>query len=306
MLASIDSFLAASSQEIVSYIKEKGRPRLGVFVPDGSRRLVLSFTNAIPDTPDFYQLCATLPAQHLLSSLKVFFEHGLETLLVPILSRSVLNRGNNYRQLTALTGLRLLFTDPEWLDFYTAYEIQVRIYGDLNYLVETECEPALSWINHVCKKTASFQKHTLYLAIGESPNLNEDVAAMTVAFYKEHGRTPTHQEQIQVYYGQKLPMADFFIMTSKMSGLGALPHFLIHSDTELYFLPTAGSIGLNTVTYRMVLYDMLFERNSPLSNYAHRGMKAKERVALKKYYMQEAQTIIGLGNRIGEIWVPHI
>ena len=267
---------------------------------------MLSFTDAEPGTSDFYRLCATLPAQYLLASLEVFFTHGLKTLLVPILSRSVLNRGKDYQLLTALTGLRLLFTDSKWLDFYSEFGIRVRIYGDLNYLIGTACEPALSWIEDVSLKTSDFENHSLYFAIGESPNLGDDVAAMGAEFYKKHGRIPTSQEQIQLYYGQELPMADFFIMTSKMSGMGALPRFLIDGDTEVYFLPAAGAIGLNTITYRMILYDMFFERSSLLGKYVQNEIDAENRAALKNYYEQNVHAVIGLGKQIGGAWIPHV
>ena len=306
MLNTVESFLTAPPQAIISLVKEKKRPLLGVFVPDGSRRLVLSFTDAKPSTSEFYERCATLPAQHLLSSINTFFVHGLETLLVPILSRSVINRGNAYQRLTALTGLRLLFTSREWLGFYAKNKIRVRTYGDLDYLIGTECEPAISWIKDVCQNTSKFENHTLYFAIGESPTLGNDVAAMGISFYKENGRVPTPQEQIRQYYGQNLPMADFFIMTSKMSGMGALPRFLINGDTELYFLPAAGATGLNQTTYRLILHDMLFERSALLKNYAQNAISDQDRTALKTYYKQNSQTVIGLGKQIGGIWVPNV
>jgi len=101
-----ETFLTLPTEEIIEITQREERPKVAVFVPDGSRRLVLAFTDAEPGTEEFYRLCATLPAQYLLKSLKVFFEHGLPTLLVPILSRSVLGRGSDYRHLTADEGLR--------------------------------------------------------------------------------------------------------------------------------------------------------------------------------------------------------
>ncbi len=74
-------FLSLSAREISTLTQSKGKPRLGVFVPDGSRRLVLALTDAKLDTEEFYRLCAALPAQYLQQSLKVFFHFGLPTLL---------------------------------------------------------------------------------------------------------------------------------------------------------------------------------------------------------------------------------
>ncbi|MGB8648964.1 MAG: hypothetical protein WCF84_27255 [Anaerolineae bacterium] len=299
-----ETFLKLATPEIAHLVQNQGYPRLGVFVPDGSRRLVMALTDAEPGTEEFYRLCATFPAQYLLSSLQVFFDHGLDILLVPILSRSVLNRGGDYQAFTALIGLELLFHSSTWLDFYDAYDIRVRVYGDPDRLDTTAAAPARPWIREVCAQTASHQKHTLYFAIGESPYLAEDVAEQGIRFYQQYGRIPTRAEQIQQYYGAVLPPADFFIMTSKFSGMGALPRFLVSGDTEIYFSPGAGSLGINARTYREILFDLLFERSGLRQGTA--PMAPQDRRALRTFYEKNADQVIGLGHRIGSVWVPDL
>lgn len=297
------AFLKMPTQEIAQLVLKEKRPQLGVFVPDGSRRLVLAFTDAVPGSDDFFRQSATLPAQYLKESLEVFFSHGLPTLLVPILSSSVLKRGDRYGRLTALTGLQLLFASSDWLAFYKDYDIRVQVYGNLSLLAGSECEPALEWIQATIDQTADHQTHTLFYAIGESATLGEGIAEMGVQFFKENGRLPTLSEQICYYYGQSLPTADFFIMTSKMSGMGALPRFLVTGDTEIYFLPSAGAMGLNAFTWRQILHDMLFSRTSLRGKYAQEAMSLSERNALRTMYQRAAKTVIGLGEQIGRIWI---
>jgi hypothetical protein len=279
------------------------RPQLGVFVPDGSRRLVLAFTDAQPQTAEFYALCATLPARYLLHSLRVFFEHGLPTLLVPILSRSVLGRGTRYQQLTALEGLRLLFADEEWLKFYDEFDVRVNIYGEPRRLAETECESALKWIAQTCQNTASHRTHHLLYAIGESARAGQDIAEQGIAFFKTQGRIPTLKELNAVYYGEVLPTADFFIMTSKISGLGALPRFLVDGDTEAYFLPAAGPIGLTANNYRRILYDLLYARASLRTGIDEFEITPTNRALLHDYYERATNVVLGLGQSIGGVWV---
>lgn len=303
MVIDQDTFLKMPAPEIANLILAQKRPQLGVFVPDGSRRLVLALTDVDPSSESFYRLSATLPARYLLESLKVFFSHGLPTLLVPILSSSVLKRGGRYNRLTALTGLELLFASDEWLQFYQEYDIRVRVYGNLSLLHGSECQPALDWIEATVQKTAVHQTHTLYFAIGESATLGEGVAEMGVRFFQENGRLPTLPEQICYYYGEPLPTADFFIMTSKMSGMGALPRFLVNGDTELYFLPAAGAMGLNTHTWRLILHDMLFARMGLHGKHVQEALSGAERAALNAIYHDEMQSVIGLGEQIGNIWV---
>lgn len=303
MFISQDTFLKIPAQEVANLIESHKRPRLGIFVPDGSRRLVVSLTNITSSNDNFYRLSAQLPAQHLLDSLQVFFSHGLSILLVPILSNSVLNRGENYARLTALTGLELLFASDTWSEFYRQYDICVRTYGNLSTLVGTVCEPALDWIETTKQQTAENRSHTLFFAIGESPILGDGIAEMGLNYFQANGRLPTLQEQIEHYYGELLPPADFFIMTSKMSGMGALPRFLTNGDTEIYFLPSAGAVGLNIHTWRLILYDLLFERISLQGDYVQKDTTTEDRAALRSYYQKNEKTVIGLGQKIGQTWV---
>lgn len=264
----------------------------------------MAFTDAEPGTEEFYRFCATLPAEHLLESLKVFFGHGLPTLLVPILSQSVLARGSDYRRFTALEGLRLLFDDEEWASFYDEYDIRVRVYGEPEQLTGTECAEALSWIDNTCRRTAAYKRHTLFYAIGEQPSVGCDIARWGIAFYQEHGRVPTLLEQTRQYYGEDMAPADFFIMSSKLSGLGALPRFLVNSDTEVYFLPAAGAMGLNEYTYRSILHDLLFARNALRAGIDGLDMAAGDRAVLRIYYRQATHTVVGLGCQVGGVWIP--
>lgn len=302
-MISRQAFLQMPTQEVAGLVRALEKPRLGVFVPDGSRRYVLAFTDVDPNSEAFYRLSALLPAQQLLESLQILFAHGLPVLLAPILSSSVLSRGDNYLSLTALTGLALLFADETWQTFYQEYGIRVRVYGDLSLLTGSACAPALDWIEATIRRTEENQAHTLFYAIGEPATLGQGVADLGVSYFQENGRAPTLDEQIRHYYGELLPPADFFLMTSKMSGMGALPRFLVNGDTEVYFLPAAGAMGLNADTWRLILYDMLFERVGLQGGYVEESMSLEERAALGRRYQAEVSRVIGLGERIGQVWV---
>ncbi len=304
MIPQLDEFLTFDDSAIRSLVAAVGFPQLGVFVPDGSRRLVLSFTDVEPDTEEYYRLSATLPAEHLLAALSVFFDCGLPILLVPILSSSVLRRGSEYRQLTALTGLQLLFDSPAWRDFYHDYDIRVAIYGNPDLLVGTECEPALGWIRETCSATASHATHVLYFAIGESPSVGDGIADLGIEFFRRNGRAPSLPELMKMVYGAELPPADFFIMTSKISGMGALPRFVVNGDTRIYFLPSAGAMGLNAQTYRTILHDMIYNRDAMAHGYHEGAWTDGDRTILREYYQRSVMTVIGVNERLGNVAVP--
>jgi hypothetical protein len=298
---SLSWFLQRSEDEVVEILKEFNSPQLGVFVPDGSRRLVLAYTNLQPGDDDFYRASAALPAEFVLRSLRVFFDHRLPILLVPILGRSMLKRGEKYQALTLLEGLQVLFKNQATLDFYRQYQIQVRVYGRPECLQGTTCEPALAWIHQACEQTAEHRKHKLFYAIGESPTVGEEAARHAAMYALEHGRVPTLEEQIQAYYGEVLPPADFFIMTSKMSGMGALPNLLVNGDTEIYYLPTV--MGLTETNYRTILYDLLYHRAALRQGIEGFDLQTHNRLALRQAYDRSIERVVGVGFDVGKVWV---
>jgi hypothetical protein len=270
-------------------------------VPDGSRRLVLAYTDDHPDSREFQAAAAQIPAQYLHQAIQIFFEYGLPILLVPILGRSILKRGEQYLRLTVREGLRLLFNSPAWLDLYERMDICVRVHGDITCLRGTPAEEAIGWIEQVCRTTAGHRSHRLHYAIGESPVVGEQMLGGSIRFFQQHGRIPTREEQVLAYYGADLPPLDFFIMTSKMSGMGALPNLLVDGDTEMYFLPTV--MGLTERNYRLILYDMLYGR-SPLRGGIHAfDSQPSSRLALRQAYEHSIDKVVGIGFDVGNVWV---
>jgi hypothetical protein len=297
-----DQFLQLSLADILNIQQEKRRPLAGVFVPDGSRRLVLAYTEHQPGTEEFYVAAAHLPAQLTGQAIKIFFKYELPILFVPILGRSILKRGSDYLRLTALEGLRLLFNSTEWLELYEQLDIRVRVYGDLECLIGTPCEPAIEWITKLCQQTTGHRAHQLFYSIGEPPFVGEQMLTSSVLFFRQNGRIPTREEQIEAYYGALVPPLDFFIMTSKMSGMGAMPNLLVNGDTELYFLPSLKDF--TETTYRLILYDMLYQRAALRTGIRDFELTQGNRTALREAYEGPGEEIIGLGASIGKIWIP--
>jgi hypothetical protein len=300
-MLSRSDFLSLPKDDVVQILRDVKRPHLGVFVPDGSRRLVLAYTDLEPNSDEFYKASAILPAEFVLQSLQVFFDYKLPVLFVPILGRSILKRGDKYQALTLLEGLRVLFQAESTLAYYHQNKIQVRVYGCLDVLQATACQPALDWIAEACQQTAQYRQHKLFYAIGESSIVGEESAQFAAQFALQHGKAPTTDEQIQSYYGESLQPADFFIMTSKMSGMGALPNLLVNGDTEIYYLPTM--MGLTERNYRLILYDMLYNRSALREGISEFNTQPDSRVALKQAYERSKDKVIGLGFDVGKVWV---
>jgi hypothetical protein len=301
----IERFLSLPAEAISDLVREKGKPMVGIFVPDGNQRLVKAETGLREDTEEFFTQVALTQTTYGLDTLKVFFGHGLSILFAPLFSRSVLARGPGYHRLTALTTLEIMFASDEWLAFYDAWQVRVRVYGDLSVVSQGGCEPAREAIERVQQITQTHTAHTLFLGIGGEPWVGQDAVRATGSFYQEQRREPSRDELLEVLYGQAVPPADFFIMSSKLAGLGALPALICGGDTQVYYLPVPGVIGLTQETYRTILYDLLYLRDGPAGK---RGpdLSSTEREQLRAWYNHHANRVIGLGSRVADVWLPHV
>lgn len=298
-------FLNLATNEITKITKQMGKPNVGVFVPDGNRRMTLVFSGLDPQTDTFYYENARMTTEYFMDNLKIFFSHGLETLFIPLISGNVLERNQKYMQITLKEGLQKIFKDQKWVNFYKENDIRVHIYGDLDRLVEKNCSQVHGWIDHVNLLTSKYKSKHLFYGFLSPKRYGNELAHLSIDFYKKYGRDPTYQEQVRLYYGQHVNPADFFIMSTKFAGLGALPPLICGQETQLYFLPAPGVMALTQDTYREILYDLLFCRpNSTNNKFANNWLQ--DLTLLKDYYLRHRTTVIGLGKRIGKFWVPNV
>jgi len=298
-------FLCLPIDEVVKIVQQKGQPQAGVFVPDGNRRLVLAMTGLPENSDAFFLQVAKTQTAGFLENLQVFFDHGLPILFAPLFSRSVLLRGNKYRSLTVVETLRTLFTDQAWLDFYQEHEVSVRVYGNLEVLAGEELAPAFDWIHNAEEYTCKYDRHRLYLGIGGEPWVGHDAALAASRFIREFGREPDKEELIFSLYGRALLPANFVIISSKFAGIGALPALICGRNTNIYYLPVPGVMGLTACTYRSILYDLLFLQGERTGDGCYE-LSPGEQKELYTWYTNHADIVMGVGHTIGSVWIPDI
>ena len=66
-------FLKLSIEEIRRIVLEKKKPKVGIFVADGNRRLVMCNTRLSPTSDEFYREYARFFVDSLKKSFKIFF-----------------------------------------------------------------------------------------------------------------------------------------------------------------------------------------------------------------------------------------
>lgn len=287
-----NEFAVWSPAQVAALIKSLQFPQLGVYVPDGTRRLTLALTNPPAGTFEFYQAALTLAEELLLQQLHRFFASGLWGLLVPLFSRHVLARGDTYCRDFVLPALQRLTCSDRWRAFYQTYGIRLRFYGVAGLDNGPLWDEVRSWMETAQSATAQHAEHILLIGVGGSPRLGEDAAACT-------DRTATTEAKILALYGEPLPVANFVIIGGKLGGLGALPALLCDGDTALYLMPTPGLL-LTETGWRKILYDLLFQRQET----AYDTLSLAERQALGELYRQGSDLIYGLGQRQWGLWLP--
>jgi hypothetical protein len=299
-----NTFLQMSRSEICEIVRRLNRPRVGIFVPDGNRRMTLSQSRQALDSDEFYRDYVKLTTGHFRQNLEIFFTHGLQTLLVPLISHSALERSETYLKNALLPGLEIILKSGAWLELYEQHDIRLKAYGNLKIFEKTLYASVLDWLDETIQKTAHHQTHRLYLGFASPPKMNEALCQMAIEHFKKHGQAPHHQQQVMAYYGESIPQADFFIMSTKFIGLGAIPPLIGGENTQLYFLAAPGVQALTEENYRRILYDFLFCRS--VNNSIIYEEDASHRALLKEYFSKNQSKIFGLGQKIGGFWIPEI
>jgi len=285
-----EAFKEWDDGRIAELVRTQNYPRLGVYIPDGTRRLTLALSTCPAEGLAFYQTAVNIAEELLLRRLEDFFNTGLWGLVLPLFSRQVLQRSEAYFRYFAMPALQRLTQAPLWLSFYERYDVQVYFYG-LQGLLGTNFGTELqAWAETLQRVTAVHQGHILCLGVGGSSVLGEDSLMVSGA--------PDLQACRRAFYGLDLPSADFALMTGQFGGLGALPLFLCDGKTALYVMPAPGLL-LSAHGWRKILYDLLFQR---------RGQEVypfslEERLALRHLYQQGAELILGLGERLNGVWI---
>lgn len=164
-LVSEKEFLDLPLVSVAEIVRCRG-PKVSVFPFDGTRRWFHLECN--PQYDDYQQAAL----RQSIRILKMLFEHGIETVISPIFSDDLLDRGDRYI-VQALEGMALLANDEEILSFYKEHEVHVLFYGDYKKRLPSTAQGAA-----VVK---SFDDLTISTSSNTAPTLNTDYASVFLA-----------------------------------------------------------------------------------------------------------------------------
>jgi undecaprenyl diphosphate synthase len=301
-----EEFMELSTEKIRGVVNEKGYPKVGVIIPDGTRRSGIIFYNMNPSSKDFEKKLFDKLNSQIIDKIKIIFDHGLDTLFMPGVTHGNFNRTDQYVDTVTKIGLKYIFNDESWLNFYNEYDIKVKIYGDLHFVKKMGYEYVVDWIRKVEEETKNNTTYKLYHGLACSNSYeNFRILDLAIDFFKENNRNPTKEEIIKLYYGEYIGDVDFFIRPTVFRDSDIQPPLISGRKTQFYF-PISPIVNFSLEMYREILYDMLFSRVITMSKkqWNAEDLNEKQLKFIRTYYAQNQSSILGIGERVGNLWLP--
>jgi len=232
---------------------------------------------------------------------KLIFDHGIETLITPVIGPEILATRDAYMQKIGGEGLARLATHPDVLSFYKEDGVRVRFYGEYHtHLSGTPYEYLSSQFDGLTKTTSGNNRFRLFFgAFADNLNATKVVVELAMKYYQEQGTLPTRERIVEMYYGEYVEKADIFIGFDRFT---AFDYPLLNSGEEDLYFTVAPSLYMNEEQLRSILYDHVFSRRTQEPEY--NDLSSEELQSLKKYYHFSRASVMGIGLVQNGIWVP--
>ena len=292
----LETFQNLSAPEIAEVVRSSG-PKVCVFPINGTRRWFM-LEHTVPEGADWATIYCDVAAERHIDLYRLFFDHGVGTLLTPIFGPDLLERGDAYARM-ATQGLVLLATDPRFLEFYRDYEVRVRFYGEYRrFFASTEYGYVSDLFDQVTARTAAHDRNRLFFGVC-AQDVAETVGGLAVQFHCEHGHLPDKTALVQLYYGEYVEPVSLFIGFDKPCAFD-MP--LVATGNEDLYFTVSPSPYLSPRQLRAILHDHLYNRRGDEVDYAR--LEAGEWRVMAEYYRANLDNTLGVGARVGQIWYP--
>ena len=292
----LQRFQNLPASEVAEAVRSSG-PKVCVFPINGTRRWFM-LEHSVPEGADWAAVYCDVSAERHIDLYRMFFNHGIDTLLTPIFGPDLLERGEEYARM-ATEGLVLLATDPRFLEFYRECDVRVRFYGDYRSFFASTPHSYVSGIfDQLTARTASHGRHRLFFGVC-AHDATETVGELAVQYHSEHGCLPDKRTLVELYYGEYVDPVSLFIGFDKPCAFD-MP--LVATGSEDLYFTVRPSPYLSSSQLRAILYDHLYSRRTGEEDYA--SLEAGEWHAMKEFYRANADCTLGVGTRVGQIWYP--
>ncbi len=298
MTLDAETFRNLPTEEVARLVREAG-PKVCVFPINGTRRWFM-LEHPLTSEEDSLLTYLDVTGRRHIELYRMFFDHGVDTLLTPVFGPDLLERGEDYMHLAA-AGLSRLATHPDFLNFYTAYQVRVRFYGDYRPFFEPTPYAYLSDLfDRVTRQTAVHNRYRLFFGVC-AQDATETVAGLAVRYHSEHGCVPDKRTLVELYYGEYVKPVDFFIGFDKFCVFD-MP--LIATGNEDLYFTVSPSPYLTELQLRDILFDHLYTRRGKEPDYL--SMEPEAWNLMREFYQANMGQTIGVGanQKHGNFWYP--
>ncbi|WP_420645226.1 undecaprenyl diphosphate synthase family protein [Candidatus Leptofilum sp.] len=293
----IDKFLALETVEIAQLMQSTG-PKVCALIFNGTRRwFVLEHAKNSGQLTSKY---IEETSKRLIEICKMLFEHGIDTLVLPMLNSHIMKRGEQYLQVAA-SALKQVATHSRYLDFYKDYQVRARFYGQYHECLATTSHAHLSHLfDQLTEKTLNHTQYRIFWGICADDAI-EAITQMAIDYASKHAIVPNKEKLIELYYGEPIPEIDLFLNSGK-------PHVsdvpLISLYKESLYFSVAPLPYLNQRQLRLILHDLLFARNYHEGGYEK--LTEEKLNTLHKFYHLNLENTLGVGvhNTEWGVWHP--
>jgi len=294
-----DKFLNLPTEEVAKHVRASGS-KVVVFPINGTRRwFMLEYGHQEFDDPTAAYL--NIATEKNIELYKLFFEHGIDTLLAPVIGPEILSTRDAYMQKIGADGLSRPVRHPDFLSLYEEYNVRVRFYGEYRkHLENTPYEHLIDLFEEISEKTRNNDGHRLFFgAFADDLQSTNTIANLTVAYYNEHSEIPDRKTLVEMYYGDYIEKADIFIGFDRFATFDY--PLLRWGEEDLYFT-VSPSPYIEKEQLRSILYDHLYTRR--VKEPEHFLLSQDTIDWLRSYYLSNVDTIMGIGSLKSGIWLP--
>jgi len=294
----IEKFLNLPAPEVASLARSNG-PLVCAFPINGTRRwFLLEYPPEAWETGDFLSAYLHACVQRQIELFRLFFDHGIHTLMMPLFGPDLLERGESYLAMAAV-ALRQLVEDPIFLDFYRRFGVRVRFYGDYRrYLKDTQHGDLCDLFDRISSETALYNNYRLLFGVFGN-DATQTVAELAISYFQQHGRAPDRRTLVELYYGEYVPPVNLFIGFDRFSAFD-MP--LVATGSEDLYFTVSPSPYLSECQLRRILYDHLFARRAAEPDYESLSPAAIARI--RSYYQINQDNTQGIGMVRDGFWYP--
>jgi len=293
----LTTFLNLSVEEVAQIVHEVG-PKVCVFPINGTRRwFILEFGQQAGDDP--ISAYMDIASQKHIDLYRLFFSHGIDTLLTPAFGPDLLLRGDEYVKRIGTGGLARLANHPTFLNFYEEFDVRIHFYGDhRRSLSQTEYAYLSDLFDEADEKTKHHDRYRLFFGVF-AQDATQTIAELSVSYYSKYGKIPDKRTLIELYYGEFVEPVDLFIGFDKFSVFD-MP-LLATGEEDLYFT-VSPSPYMTERQLRTILFDHIYTRQAPEPDFFKISIEARNKI--HQFYLKHQEDTLGIGQLCHGVWLP--